>query len=102
MTHAGMLSRPGLLYRAALEGATLSLYAGLQRMVALGLAPREVRLVGGGSRNRLWAQIVADVFQLPIRWVHVNAGVGGRCLGAAFPSRAASCAAAWQALARGA
>ncbi len=66
---AGMLARPGLLYRAALEGATLSLYAGLQRMVALGLAPVEVRLVGGGSHNRLWVQMVADVFGVPVRCV---------------------------------
>jgi xylulokinase len=36
-------------------------------MSALGLEPAEVRLVGGGSKNRLWRQIVADVFQLPIR-----------------------------------
>ena len=32
----GVLSRPGLLYRAALEGASYSLLAGLQRMLQLG------------------------------------------------------------------
>jgi sugar (pentulose or hexulose) kinase len=42
--------------------------------VALGLVPQELRLVGGGSRNPLWRQIVADVFQLPVRW-----GVWGVC-----------------------
>jgi xylulokinase len=36
-------------------------------MVALGMRPTEVRLVGGGSKNKLWRQIVADVFQLPVR-----------------------------------
>lgn len=35
--------------------------------VALGLVPTELRLVGGGSKNKLWQQIVADVFQLPVR-----------------------------------
>eukprot|EP00877_Chromochloris_zofingiensis_P014117 jgi/Chrzof1/895/Cz01g32300.t1 len=59
--------RPGLLYRAAFEGATFSLRAGMQRMTDLGLVARELRLVGGGSNNKLWQQIVADVFQLPIR-----------------------------------
>jgi sugar (pentulose or hexulose) kinase len=115
--HAGSL-RPGVLYRAALEGATFSLAAALdtagawrslhgcrvrvcwtaaaaaapvlllalscphcarrrthprthararaRHTVALGLVPTELRLVGGGSRNALWQQIVADVFQLPV------------------------------------
>jgi sugar (pentulose or hexulose) kinase len=35
--------------------------------VKLGLVPKELRLVGGGSKNKLWQQIVADVFQLPVR-----------------------------------
>lgn len=62
------LLRPGLLYRAALEGATFSLRAGLERMRALGLArASELRLVGGGSKNALWRRIVADAFQLPVR-----------------------------------
>mmetsp|Transcript_15708 Transcript_15708/g.41397 ORF Transcript_15708/g.41397 Transcript_15708/m.41397 type:complete len:592 (-) Transcript_15708:105-1880(-) len=73
----GVLSRPGLLYRAALEGASFSLLAGLHRMLQLGrehgtpdhalLSPSELRLVGGGARNPLWQRIIADSFQLPIR-----------------------------------
>ncbi len=63
----GILARPGLLYRAALEGATYSLLAGLRRMQSLGLVATELRLVGGGSKNPLWQQIVADVFELPVR-----------------------------------
>lgn len=61
------LLRPGVLYRAALEGATFSLAAALDTAVKLGLVPKELRLVGGGSKNKLWQQIVADVFQLPVR-----------------------------------
>jgi xylulokinase len=56
-----------VLYRAALEGATLSLAAALSRATELGLVPKELRLVGGGSKNALWRQIVADVFQLPVK-----------------------------------
>lgn len=63
----GSLARPGLLYRAAIEGATFSLLAGLRRMEALGLRPSELRAVGGGSRNPLWRQVIADAFQLPVR-----------------------------------
>ena len=28
----------------------------------------ELRVVGGGSKNRLWRRIVADAFQLPLRF----------------------------------
>lgn len=38
-------------------------------MQQLGMQPaQELRLVGGGSRNELWRQIIADAFQLPVRW----------------------------------
>jgi xylulokinase len=52
--------------RAAMEGATLGLNYGLNRMRALGLAPREIRLTGGGSRSAVWRQIAADVFDCPV------------------------------------
>lgn len=64
---AGSLSSPGLLYRAGMEGATFSLLRGLRAMQEKGLTPRELRLVGGGAKNRLWRQVLADAFQLPIR-----------------------------------
>lgn len=62
------LIRPGLLYRAAMEGATFSLVAGMQRMQDFGVAATELLVVGGGSKNRLWRRIVADAFQLPLRF----------------------------------
>jgi xylulokinase len=60
--------RPGALYRAALEGATLALAHGAKRLAALGLAARELRVVGGGSRNPLWRRILADAFGAPLRF----------------------------------
>jgi xylulokinase len=48
--------------RAAMEGATLGLNYGLNRLRALGIAPHEIRLTGGGSRSAVWRQIAADVF----------------------------------------
>ncbi len=76
LSPAGMLSRPGLIYRAALEGVVLSLLAGARRMQALGLPPpTELRLVGGGARSALLRRIVADAFQLPVRCV-VRASAG--------------------------
>ena len=52
--------------RAAMEGATLGLNYGLNRLRALGVVPREIRLTGGGSRSPLWRQIAADVFDCPV------------------------------------
>ena len=64
----GHLARPGLLYRAALEGATFSLRGGYDAMAGMpGGMPgydqlAEVRLVAGGARSALWRQTVADAF----------------------------------------
>ncbi|MBU3684306.1 MAG: xylulokinase [Phycisphaerales bacterium] len=60
--------RPGPLYRAALEGATLALVHGASRLAALGLPARELCVVGGGSRNALWRRILADAFGVPLRF----------------------------------
>jgi len=59
--------RPGVLYRSAMEGATFSVLAGYRYMQQLGLTATELRLVGGGSKNELWQQVIADAFQLPVR-----------------------------------
>ncbi len=52
--------------RAAMEGATLGLRYGLDILRRQGVAPTEIRLVGGGSKSRVWRQIVADVFGCPV------------------------------------
>lgn len=57
---------PAHLARAAMEGTTLGLNYGLNRLRALGLTPREIRLTGGGSRSAIWRQIAADVFDCPV------------------------------------
>ena len=57
---------PAHLARAAMEGVTFGLYYGMERMRELGIAPSEIRLIGGGSRSRVWRRIVADVFQVPV------------------------------------
>jgi xylulokinase len=67
--------------RAAMEGATLGLNYGLNRLRNLGLAPREIRLTGGGSRSAVWRQIAADVFDCP---VVCPAGEEGAAYGAAL------------------
>ena len=74
-------STAGHMARAAMEGATLGLNYGLNRLRALGLSPREIRLTGGGSRSAVWRQIAADVFDCP---VVCPAGEEGAAYGAAL------------------
>ena len=77
---------PAHLVRAAMEGVTLGLGYGLQRLRELGVAPAEIRLTGGGSLSPAWRQICADIFGVPV--VGLASGEGGG-LGAALQ-------AAWQ------
>jgi xylulokinase len=59
-------AKPAHLARAAMEGVTLGLRYGLDRIKDLGLSPVQVRLIGGGSKSGPWRQIVADVFDTPV------------------------------------
>ncbi len=71
----------GHIARATLEGITQGLGYGLQRLRSLGIRPQEIRLTGGGSKNPLWRQILADIFQ--VRVIKV-ASDEGAALGAAL------------------
>jgi xylulokinase len=53
------------LARAALEGTAFGLRDVIDRLQALGVPAERVRILGGGARSRLWAQIRADVSGLP-------------------------------------
>lgn len=44
------------------------LLTGLKKMEGYGVTAQEIRVVGGGSKNRLWRRIIADSFQLPLRF----------------------------------
>lgn len=53
---------PALLARAAMEGVTLGMNYGLNRLRKLGIHPTEIRITGGGAQSPVWRQIMADVF----------------------------------------
>lgn len=65
---------PAHFARSAIEGVTLGLNYGLNRMRELGLPVLEMRLTGGGARNPLWRQIAADVFACPVACPSVSEG----------------------------
>jgi xylulokinase len=54
------------IIRSAMESSILGLRLGLDSFVKLGFKPKEIRLIGGGSRNREWRQMAADIFALPV------------------------------------
>ena len=58
----------GLEYiaRSTVEGVTMGLNYGLDRMKKLGIKPEEIRLTGGGSKNLAWRQIAADIFDAQV------------------------------------
>src|SRR5215813_12341852 len=70
----------GHFARAAMEGATLGLNYGLNRLREFGIAPREIRATGGGSKSVVWRRILADVFNAEVVCV---ANEEGAAVGAA-------------------
>ena len=78
--------QPAFISRAVMEGATLGLAYGLERMRELGISPSEIRLIGGGSHSAAWRQICADVFRCPVVTL---AEAEGAAFGAAIQALAA-------------
>jgi sugar (pentulose or hexulose) kinase len=62
------------LARAAMEGATLGMNYGLNRMRELGINPKQIRLTGGGAKNRAWRQIAADIFNAEVVCLKIDEG----------------------------
>lgn len=56
----------GHFLRAAMEGATLGMNYGLQRLRTLGIKAKEIRVTGGGMKTPVWRQIAADIFGVPV------------------------------------
>jgi xylulokinase len=72
---------PNTMARAVMEGATLGLAYGLNRLRSLGVKPTEIRLTDGGSKSQVWRQICADVFGVRVVCL---ATAEGAALGAAL------------------
>jgi xylulokinase len=71
----------GDLTRAVMEGVVFSLRDGLDVMREMGVAIERVRASGGGARSRVWRQMLADIFNLP---VETMASEDGPAVGAAL------------------
>ncbi|MGE0211382.1 MAG: FGGY-family carbohydrate kinase [Parvibaculaceae bacterium] len=51
--------------RAVLEGTAFAMLDVIERLEALGVPAKRLRLMGGGARSAVWAQIRADLTGLP-------------------------------------
>ncbi|MBI5386685.1 MAG: xylulokinase [Verrucomicrobia bacterium] len=60
--------------RAALEGVTLGMNYGLRRLSELGVKAKQIRATGGGSKSKVWRQIMADIFNAEVVTLQVSEG----------------------------
>jgi len=56
----------GDIYRSIMEGVAYGINHNLQEMQAEGVTPVRILAVGGGTKNKLWLQIVSDVCNIPL------------------------------------
>jgi sugar (pentulose or hexulose) kinase len=66
--------RAGHYCRAAMEGVTLGMNYGLQRLEKLGVKAKQIRATGGGAKSKLWRQIMADIFNAEVVTLKVSEG----------------------------
>ena len=55
------------MYRAVLEGVTMNLRVILDAFRAQGTHIEAMRLIGGGASGRIWNQIMADIYGMPVQ-----------------------------------
>jgi xylulokinase len=73
--------RRGDLIRAAMEGVAMEMRVALDQLATKMELPKEIVVVGGGGRSKLWRQIYADVYRMRI--VKTNIDQQAAALGAA-------------------
>lgn len=69
------------LYRSLLEGVAFGIRHNFEMMSEEGVIPQRILAVGGGTKNRLWLQVVADICDIELNVPEVQIGA---CYGDAF------------------
>ncbi len=83
-------SRENLL-RSAMESAVFGLKLGLESFTELGFQPSDIKVIGGGAKSKLWRQMTADVFNLPVvAPIQEEAAAFGAALQAAWALQSAN------------
>jgi len=60
------------IVRAVLEGIAFCHRVHLEKLLAHRASTNAVRLAGGAAKSKLWVQIFADIFKLPIEIIETN------------------------------
>ena len=60
--------------RGTVEGVTMGMNYGLQRLAKLGVKTTQIRATGGGSNSAVWRQIMADIFNAEVVTLKVGEG----------------------------
>jgi len=60
--------------RGTMEGVTMGMNYGLQRLEKLGVRAKQIRATGGGANSAIWRQIMADVFNAEVVTLKVGEG----------------------------
>jgi xylulokinase len=76
----GTDASPGIIYRASLEGVACAFRSVVEREREIGLSLDDFRLSGGGARNPLLVQILADVLNEPLRVVEGDESARGAAM----------------------
>ena len=69
-----LTTTPESMVRAVLEGTAFALMHNIEIARSIGLPVDEIRSVGGGTKNRLWNQIKADVLGIPVAILKESVG----------------------------
>lgn len=64
----------GHIYKAALEGIGYSIAQHVDILEKDGLPIRKIMVAGGGTKNRLWLQIVSDILGKPLQVAKISFG----------------------------
>ncbi|NMA95135.1 MAG: xylulokinase [Clostridiales bacterium] len=62
------------MLRSVMEGVTYSLKDCLEILKEMGVLTHEIRASGGGARSKLWRQMQADIFKVPIYTINSSEG----------------------------
>ena len=60
--------------RAVIEGVTFALKQSFELIKNLGVDIHQVRLTGGGAKSDIWAQMIADIFNVEVKTLSIEEG----------------------------
>lgn len=60
--------------RAVIEGVTYSLKQTFDLIQNLGVPIHQIKITGGGARSKIWAQMIADIFNVEVITIKIEEG----------------------------